>query len=216
MTTVILNATLCDGANEFISCLEELCAQRGIQVSVQQPCTDTCIILANKMPTMAEPLAEPVPPEQEMGPAEPVAAVTVAAADVETMQSTAVPAPVNEFCGEAVVLSLTTQCAVPVKCDPSIPCSKICVSAVELVGDSVFFEYCGATYKFPAICTGSPCDAINNSVVDDNMMEKCIRVVMQFTSETFPAAIVVQVCEKTAEEPYHIILGSDLTQLYPA
>ena len=211
MITVILNATLCDGANEFIACLEEMCQQRNITISTLQPCNDTCIILASKQPVPAdappansqEQISPPIPPE-----------VPYEEPSVQTVASE--PAPQQEMnCGEVAVLSLTTQCAVPVKCDSSIVQSKMCVAGVERVGDSVFFEYCGSTYKYPMINSGYQTDVINNCA-DGNQVEGCIRIVMQFTDTMMTHAIAVQVCEKLPEDPYHIVLGSDLTYLHPA
>jgi len=220
MTTVIINATICDGTNEFISAIEELCAQRSMDLSITMQGSDTCIMLVNKMPTAtAITTDEPQMPVQSLTQEPQLPNETSTIPDIANMvdvEDENNECPVGEISREAIVLSLTTQCAIPVKCDDSLTFSKLCVSNVEQVGDHIFFEYCGNTFKFPLLSFNSISDAINIEAAVNNTLDRCIRIVIQYTDTLTTHAVAVQVCEKTPEDSYHIIFGHDLYNLFTA
>ena len=218
MATIIFNVTICDGTNELISSLQDLCAAREISFDVMHPAKDTCIIIGNKPASgqyatcsdteesiivtvepeavdqedCAVPAAEPVGIEPES------AAAAAAVVSIETPISTS----------EISVLSLSTLCAIPaVYCDDE-QTSKLLVSNVSY-GDQIMFEYCGSFFKFP-LNTVIDQDCINTAQqIDANK----IRVVVRFSGSNNIYPIAVQVCEKSQDDPYFMVFGKDLEVL---
>jgi hypothetical protein len=231
MTTIILNATIADGANEFISALEQLCAERSMTVDLKCPSSDVCIMIVNKEATGTEVAPEehtpdvvpvcvtvPSPVAVELPPVE----VTMEPANEVPPQTVPGPAPQEvasqQFSREVVVFSLSTMCAIPTRYDGAQATSKLFVSQVERLADMLIFEYCGSTFKFPVISalpanSSIAQDVINKFDEEAGPNDQMIRIVIQFTDSMTTHAIAVEVLEKLPDDPYHIVFGYDLEQL---
>ena len=233
MTTIIFNATVADGSNEFIAAIEELCNQRGTTVDIKYPTSDVCIIIANKPPTGPSAVSVPsdMPTEvqdSEQDSLEAPAVVIIKMPD-EEIDSGATSSEKNDDTqlgsmaisqpsGEVVVLSLTTACAIPTYLDCSRNTSKLYVSCVESAADCLIFEYCGSTFKFPIILESQANshimpDIINNFDEGSAVSNKMIRIVIQFTESTQTYPIAVELCEKMPNEVYHMVFGNDLAHM---
>lgn len=214
MATIIFNVTVCDGANELISSLQDLCVSREISFDIVQPASDTCIIIGNKpasgqhamcadTPESITAVVEPLATDREDEPVpapEPVE-IDPGVMPAETIQNQ------NDI-GEISVLSLSTLCAIPAVYSDGEETSKLCVSNVSF-GDHITFEYCGSFFKFPLNTTLDQ-DCINAAEqIDANK----IRVVVRFSGSNNIYPIAVEVCEKSQDDPYSMVFGKDLEAL---
>jgi hypothetical protein len=226
MTTIIQHITIPDAANELIETIREICEQRGIELSISYPTPDVCMMVGTKM-------ASPAPEEnmdaqidsiqdivQQIVPGAEVSSIEIPVAEPDaTLPSPIVEPTVEPSVREAVVLNLTTQCAIPVKFDATCAKSMLLVSCIEHTHDFVFFEYCGCTYKIPLLYTQQTSNsAIQYDVINKSDEGACygIRLVVQFTDTLQTCSIAVEVVEKPENEPYHLVLGNDLIHLEQA
>jgi hypothetical protein len=150
-----------------------------------------------------------IPMDTVPGPA-PELTVAIAPVDAAAMNEPAIAPPVDL---EVIIKSLSIDCAVPCKFDPSFPSSQLVVSKVEKLGDFISFFYCGMLYKCPVY---NAADSFGADVCNSGSLNtETIRVVIQVVGSQTSYPVLLSVIDGGSDASV-VMLGSDLAEMADA
>jgi hypothetical protein len=196
MGTIVVSAQFECPVKErnFLQAVEALL--RGLDADVAQFVGQNGVVMTS---------AQRLPPPELPPPATDAPAVQTAV-EPETA-TTDLPVVPTSPPSEVEIKNLSSVCTIPFSFDTSLPCSELYVQKLASLGESVAFDYCSMSYKFPVE------KAVGESVIcnkDPQFTPTSIRALADFRNGANALSLLLKLTEG---DNCHVVFGQDAADM---